>query len=303
MVYCGTDTEKSQKKLRKEYKQRLPPKPAPRRRELSNPPKARSRLPFFGKSGQVTKQIDQTCTLFTRLPPEIRAMIFAEALEGHSVFHIVSLYRRVGHVRCSLAHGTDIERRCIYNRHNFFPIFSDKVGDINLSNINLGLLQTCRQMYCEAIKLLYSTNTFDFAHPENFTSFARTVRPQRLAAITSVQISWFTENFLPCRGSPGRSLSYTVDLEQDWDPTWDIIVNMQALKRLNVCFCGPQLDEWQYQDILLAPMARLRGLREFGLVVRKKTGIQMDQSTVVELSPFGIQVKQYAVTPRVEEDL
>ena len=50
-------------------------------------------------------------------------------------------------------------------------------------------------------------------------------------------------------------------------------------------------------------MARLRGLREFGLVVRKKTGAWMDQSTVVELSPFGIQVKQYAVTPRVEENL
>lgn len=54
----------------------------------------------------------------------------------------------------------------------------------------LALLQTCRQVYRECIELLYSQNTFDVNHPQTLAFLERTIRPNRLAAIRSLQLSW-----------------------------------------------------------------------------------------------------------------
>lgn len=47
----------------------------------------------------------------------------------------------------------------------------------------MALLRTCRQLYAEAVDLLYATNTFDFDHQDLFFLFARAVLPVRLEVV------------------------------------------------------------------------------------------------------------------------
>jgi hypothetical protein len=102
----------------------------------------------------------------------------------------------MAHARCA-AHGeSDIERACLPLKHNFIsrhPIWNDDdcLDPSPLSRANLGLLQTCRQIYTEAVDLLYSENTFDFATAESFNSFAKTVLPRRLAVTTALDMGFF----------------------------------------------------------------------------------------------------------------
>ncbi|KAH6995884.1 hypothetical protein BKA56DRAFT_472834 [Ilyonectria sp. MPI-CAGE-AT-0026] len=60
----------------------------------------------------------------------------------------------------------------------------------------MGWLLSCRQAYLEGIEVLYSTNTFNMASKEMVMNLPRLLIPQRLEAITSVEILWDWEPFL-----------------------------------------------------------------------------------------------------------
>ncbi|WKT43521.1 hypothetical protein QSH57_008357 [Fusarium oxysporum f. sp. vasinfectum] len=54
----------------------------------------------------------------------------------------------------------------------------------------MGWLLSCRQNYAEAIDILYSTNTIIMANEAMITHLPQLLLPQRLASITSLEISW-----------------------------------------------------------------------------------------------------------------
>ncbi|TVY79577.1 hypothetical protein Focb16_v009506 [Fusarium oxysporum f. sp. cubense] len=54
----------------------------------------------------------------------------------------------------------------------------------------MGWLLSCRQNYAEAIDILYSTNTIIMANEAMITHLPQLLLPQRLAFITSLEISW-----------------------------------------------------------------------------------------------------------------
>ncbi|KAF5632401.1 multidrug resistance [Fusarium tjaetaba] len=54
----------------------------------------------------------------------------------------------------------------------------------------MGWLQSCRQNYAEAIDILYSKNTIIMANEAMITHLPQLLLPQRLASITSIEISW-----------------------------------------------------------------------------------------------------------------
>ncbi|KAF2501043.1 hypothetical protein BU16DRAFT_189744 [Lophium mytilinum] len=274
----------------------------PRRRELSNPPPSRRwSISLFGsRASRKDFQVDQTSAFLLRLPVELRIQIYTDVLGG-SLFHCLPTPRGVRHLRCSgifrpgprcfqSPQATDSYYHA--NPHNSRVLFS---------KTNLDFLATCRQIYVEGIDLLYSTNTFDFAHPLTFLWFAQTILPQRLAFITKLQISWFTGNILEplCRPRHKKSdIWEDSDLASDWDPMWKVVAeDMPGLKDLWVLirhyYARP--DEQAIQERVLAPLLQLRGLKAFRLVVNRSTGF-VDEP--IEPSPLVKKIEALAILGR-----
>jgi hypothetical protein len=110
--------------------------------------------------------------LFHRLPRELRDLIYAEVL-GNDVVHIWW--------------------SCDRERYAHFDSADPSVKSrYTLSRSKVSFLRTCRQIYIEAIGVLYTTNTFGFAwgvtYLEPHGYFFHTIRLHRLASITSVRI-------------------------------------------------------------------------------------------------------------------
>lgn len=271
--------------------ERIPPRLSARRRELS-----------FSKTHQPAQQY---CTFLAKLPLELRFKIYKYVL-GYSIIHIFALRRRMGHAKCSANKESDIERACLPQDHEYtcrHPIWGDDEpwNPPTLSQADLALLRTCRQIYAESIDIPYSSNMFDFATAESFNSFARTILPRRLAVITSLAIGFFDIFEWPRRILRGPLETshphHPIDLEQDWDPMWNTIkTQMPGLRELRVVLFGPQLWNPSVQEMLVKPMQGLEGLEAFQLEVRKASGQAWDpfEYFVVESLPSTRAIIEHA---------
>ncbi|KAF2491795.1 hypothetical protein BU16DRAFT_128717 [Lophium mytilinum] len=154
----------------------------------------------------------------------------------------------------------------------------------------MALLQTCRQVYTEAVDLLYSIPTFDFDSCISFTFFAQAVPPQRLDVITSLQTCW---SF----GPPTTSIEYAKYeeyLPRHWYPMCKAIMTMKGLRRLRLAL---QVYVWTWQDLLLEPLRQLRGLQECD--IRARTGHRaIWRNKIVEVvSPLGKEIMSQTTLP------
>lgn len=86
------------------------------------------------------------CPLFTKLPLEIRHMIYGHLLVVPEA--ISRAHELVGGVQTVLA-------------QNYHPI----------PGLNAAILRTCRSIYDEALPVLYGCNEFDFRSPDNIKTF------------------------------------------------------------------------------------------------------------------------------------
>ncbi len=140
------------------------PKPLPRRRRTLSTPTGEAQFKNMG--------------MFNRLPYELRYMIYVAAI-GNRVLQIIHVpsQKRIGHVDY---HLTDPK-----------PILTVRTKPYPLTG-KTSLLKTCRQIYVEAARVLYTTNTLTglyYAHHwTQYTQFLPTVRTERLASIMSLYI-------------------------------------------------------------------------------------------------------------------
>jgi len=205
------------------------------------------------------------------------------------------------------------EPRCFQNPQALDPVYHSrpKPRHIQRTRANIGFLRTCHQIYAEGINLLYSSNTFDFAHPVTFMWFTRTIHPQRLASITKLQIGWIANGAdLPFRHEPKSKnrKNYdpwdSSDLASSWDPMWKIIVHeMPGLRSLWVqCrYTSSHLlrnpTHEQIQELLMEPMLELKGLKEFNLSFRNADRYGSEPITSLALAK---KVEELAVSNRDE---
>jgi hypothetical protein len=98
-------------------------------------------------------------------------------------------------------------------RYPFSEIYSHRdKGFGESSSANTQILRTCRQAYSEGIGMLYCRSRFDFIHPQAFNWWCEGIRPQRLAAIRSVQL--FVE-------APAAYLFDPMErFKDDWTEMW-----------------------------------------------------------------------------------
>ena len=199
-----------------------------------------------------------------RLPAEIRLQIWYEVFGGE-VLHLVQLPKRLGHVRCcSTLSATDARRSCILAYRGPGPIAQP--ADIKLSSLDLALLQSCRQIYTEAVDVIYATNLFDLDDVSTLLYLSQTIRPQRLAAIKYLQLTWellWAPFSIPETKDP---FLFPND-DATWVTFWRLIeTQMPGLLELTfvVHAMYPKMD-WSLDEGWVQPLLRIRGLKEFRL--------------------------------------
>lgn len=198
------------------------------------------------------------CHLLARLPFEIREEIYNYVL-GSNLVHIVRKGCYLAHVRCYPLWRSDLVRGCrpaaARTCHDRAPLLA------STANGNLALLQTCRQIYIEAVHAMYARNTFDFDHQDLFLLFSRSILPQRLAHIRSLELHLEVTNIK-------NTFAWINPAPNSWKLMWTIIAeDMPALKHLRVGLVGeyarsyPDMDaDWWLQCLL-----QVRNLKTFHL--------------------------------------
>ncbi|KAL8743659.1 MAG: hypothetical protein Q9190_004017 [Brigantiaea leucoxantha] len=182
------------------------------------------------------KPQDPQCYLLNRLPPELRRNIYIH-LFGRNTIHIANLGKRLAHVRCN-SDGRDPDRMCypaaqFYNAQRYI---------VPISNGNIALLKTCRQIYVEAIDILYSSSTFDFDRIRTLFDFIHSLRSQRLAAVQTMNINLGSYN-----------LCFSNSCWLEYLECWPVIIStiathMTALKTLNIAIMGYDLNIKEFHN-------------------------------------------------------
>ncbi|KAF1918433.1 hypothetical protein BDU57DRAFT_198807 [Ampelomyces quisqualis] len=188
----------------------MPELPGPRRRAMS--------LPLIEAQPDQKTLHQLQSSFMTKLPLEIRRMIYMEALGGKKI-HIMTYQGKPKAKQC-WKEGT-----CTCE-------FFDPAKEKDLS-VGLGLLRTCRVVYSEAIEYLYSGNSFSLSSERDeyptvhFLSYY--FLPQRLAQIRDLHIHWQLDGlaYLPMYNLEPRRAEY-------WFSPWSSLIRLTGLRRLRI---------------------------------------------------------------------
>lgn len=99
---------------------------------------------------------------------------------------------------------------------------------------DVGILRTCRQVYTEAVEILYSNNTFSVNNLWTLIDFSKAIPGQRLAAVTHLQIVWNIQKLplssaLPPTRGEAKYDNYL------WETFWDVVAHgMSGLVNLRI---------------------------------------------------------------------
>ncbi|KAF2110414.1 hypothetical protein BDV96DRAFT_583968 [Lophiotrema nucula] len=217
--------------------------------------------------------------LLGKLPAEIRLQIWAEVVGGKTI-HILRKMGKVGHricpgkgcEHCSPTHMMDNLPRMGYPPREAEPFGKEKI----LSETSLlPLLSTCRQIYSEAIDLLYTTNTFDFPHVWNLDFFKSTVLPKRFNTIRSITLTHrFDAKHYEDMPSDSRFLAYIPfpTPDEDWQTAAKNLNAMTSLRDLvfritRITFRDMTTTPNGVQKPFIALSGLAKGLEMFEIVV------------------------------------
>jgi hypothetical protein len=138
-------------------------------------------------------------------------------------------------------------------------------------------LQTCRQIYSEAIEYLYSTNTFSFSDLDSLRYFSCTVLPSRFAAVRKLDLEWVLH--WPIYDSFVQALLFADPVlyppydEASWEEAWRIISEMPNLSILRASICHTHgFRNAEYEAVLLAPLRKVTRPRSFEVYVSWEDG-------------------------------
>lgn len=141
--------------------------------------------------------------LLGRLPLEIRLQIYGSVLGNRRIIHL----------------SPSVDR--------------DKLANLmwKFAKVELALLQTCRQVYIEAVNIIYGSNVIHMESQRILIDLAdKYLRPQRLAAMRSLHVESMHCSF------PRRSS--TLLMGNNWPRFWSIIAHRMNLAELRLFIIG-----------------------------------------------------------------
>ncbi|KAL8727088.1 MAG: hypothetical protein Q9166_006275 [cf. Caloplaca sp. 2 TL-2023] len=195
-------------------------------------------------------------SILRRLPLEIRQEIYGYVLGREENYLILLPFkiRAVPEAHTSITSGQ--AANAAWNMTKNGPYFWAQ---------RPALLRTCRQVYQEAINLLYSGNTFVIKDMRILDYFFKSVPSQRLNAIRSLRISVRRMGYHKMIvGEKTRKSKL-----QEWHDAWKAIAAMEHLTMLNVHIeyrmsGSEETDQSDFQDVLSA-LIEIKGIKNFEL--------------------------------------
>ncbi|CZT12955.1 uncharacterized protein RAG0_16590 [Rhynchosporium agropyri] len=182
--------------------------------------------------------------LLELLPHEMRQKIWSLVIGGQTYQLGVLPYRwrsnRLSSSRCLCADPDKCDEGCSRDDHNEMrhvdmynqPPF--KMGD------SLCLLTVCRQIYFEAISILYSSNNFVIDHAKAMEFLPLTILPQRMNTIRNLRFIWDFSGPPPVKvydyiWAKGTRYEEILHIRQEkWQKIWNILSEMTGLRQLYV---------------------------------------------------------------------
>lgn len=169
---------------------------------------------------------------FLDLPLEVRDKIYGYVVGINSVLHILLKHRP------SRLPPTVRYRRCRGANSNHEACTSGKCRELSIQDgVYIGwfdsgcipLMLSCRMVYKEMIRVVYTTNTFDFETPTAFNSFAQLIPRWHLDSIESLSFTLRAPSWI-CDSSQSATLA------KYWCQMWDTIAEMKGLEEIRVRF-------------------------------------------------------------------
>ncbi|KAF8852622.1 hypothetical protein BDZ45DRAFT_694930 [Acephala macrosclerotiorum] len=188
-------------------------------------------VPLARRKGAITpplleyEELDQAQSHLLRLPEEILLLIYEQVI-GNNVLHIVRRSNGLAHATCSHhSAGNQDDCRDFKCRGTKLPNGVCMPNGRSHDGI-IPLLQTCRKIYIDAVKVLYTSNTFDFDCMESLISFSTCILPHRFDSIQSLQLDLrFNYSHFFSEGTPTNDFSR-------WERMWRIVGSMKNLQRV-----------------------------------------------------------------------
>ncbi|KFY41525.1 hypothetical protein V494_02948 [Pseudogymnoascus sp. VKM F-4513 (FW-928)] len=240
-------------------------------------PKTRDRALSLYEPGQ------QTSGLIRKLPVELRRRIYYEVL-GHRKVHLLfefapRKYRksrtnkkeilewRWWHCICTWDQTEDDGLRGIwFDRCKDGGVMSGRPGPpkgmMGKLKLDFAILLTCRQVYSEAIDILYSSTIFDFGTRQLLCDFPSLVLPQRFALISAIEMLW---EFIGLGLSP-----INTEQMQLYQDMWAMLAAMPNLRHLRIAVAAhecPYPAPPGLREVWLGPPKKLDKMDVFQVLV------------------------------------
>ncbi|KAI9718062.1 MAG: hypothetical protein M1812_004320 [Candelaria pacifica] len=256
------------------------------------------------------------------LPAELRLQIYGYVFGEAQVFHLFSVRdrdqpsrrhtkpvaARIAHIRCRLPNfvgDSDCAPVCCEEYHSPFhdhcactrgagnhyveedvAVSSRDYAFPGVSDGNLALLRTCRQIYREALSYPYSNNAFALKDIRHLPPFVAGLPVLQAKAIQRLELTWAMSYGFSC-GQITSDVCPPLRRYAWWDEFWDVVAIRLSLRELSICmsgaFFGLLLDgrepvELDYEARWVKPMLQVRGLRKFWFFLKASSDMESYRS-------------------------
>lgn len=247
-------------------------------------------------------------TFFTRLPPEIRHLIYEEAIGGN-VFHFVKKADRLGFKACT---GRDGQQMC-YSDELWAIETSDGLWKDTTDGGPLSPLLSCRKLYVfisvlsnyilpsyrferfaadessheEAIQILYTHSVFSFQSLSTILDLESILPPLYFHSITSLLLNWFLKPdiFVDADSASTRDL-------ETWRRVWAVIADMRHLRDIKVTLSMVCMEISEMQEArILRPLRDVGYLRTFDVDVPWDASVKARSCAPYRLTKSGRRLK------------
>lgn len=234
-----------------------------RRKRNNDPKKLPKRRRRLSVPSRCVSNVD--CTFLSRLPMELRLEIYTLVLGG-KLLHVVQLPRKLAHRSCPSVNEYGYRTCCPTTLRSNVRHSPSKTKN-SLSSANTAILQTCRQIYMEAIQLLYNSNAFDFDDLHTFVYFFKSIPTSRLATISTLHITCSVSHF---HGSYGQAIGQAIDALNEWERFCHVVATkVSGLRHFKVFLShnlpALGLDVGGQDSVWIKPLLEIKGLRTFNL--------------------------------------